>query len=290
MIDKCFFMYANPSKPESIEAAKVLALSLQERHSPFALEKWLHEFIPSGYIADLSQLDERFLAVLCVGGDGTMLRTIPFAAKSKVPILGINLGHTGFLMEAAPHQIKNVLDLVLTQQYIIEERMMLSCIINNQPPELVMNEVAVTRGQIPSSLVVDARADNESIFTIHGDGILVSTPTGTTGYSLSAGGPVVHPAVNCQIIVPVCSHIMQQRPVILPDYTTIHLRVRGNFTVEHQVSLDGQKTYNFLTDTELTIRKAQEFARFIRFKPQSFLTRLNQKQMEWSTNIYGGEK
>lgn len=286
---KWFYLYANPSKPQSIAAAKSMAAALTLKGCRFAAEGWLVEQLQAGVSACLDELDNHFSALLCMGGDGTMLRTIPFAARAGVPVLGINLGHTGFLMEAGPHQADAILEPLLLGQYTIQERMMLACQLNQQNETLVMNEVAITRGQVPSSLVIDCLADQERIYTVHGDGVLVSTPTGTTGYCLSAGGPVVHPALRCQVVVPICSHIMMQRPVVLPVESTIVLQVKGDNQAAHQISYDGQLVYNIQDDSQITIQTAAESAKFIRFEPQAFLTRLHTKQLEWSKHIYGGK-
>src|SRR5690606_16155819 len=143
----------------------------------------------------IHDIDSGLCAIITLGGDGTLLRTLPSAAAKGVPVLGVNMGHTGFLLETNPHDLLLAIDRLIHGNYTVEERMMLHCVINGEFTALVMNEVALTRGQNPSSLVVDVLTGEERVFSIHGDGVLVATPTGTTGYSLSAGGPVIHPSL-----------------------------------------------------------------------------------------------
>lgn len=284
-----FFLYANPGKPETIQAVSDFADLLINKGCEVLLDGWLFDLLHKGKKTSPDQLDNNVQAVVCFGGDGTILRILPYLAARYIPVLGVNMGHTGFLLQVTPDELDGVLDRFIAQDYEIKERAMLSCEINGQATYLVMNEFALTRGQNPSSIVVDVQYENERVFTIHGDGVLVSTPTGTTGYCLSAGGPVIFPGVPCHIVVPVCSHIMHQRPIILPQTGDIRLLVRANHGARHQISMDGQIVLDLDTESEVRITQAKEAARFIHFSPEQFLTRLDYKQKKWSNHVYGGK-
>jgi NAD+ kinase len=288
MTTKEFYLFANPGKPETVAAVKALADALLEKGCGVLLDTWLFERLSIGRPCAIQNIDSSLCAIITFGGDGTLLRTLPSAAAKGVPVLGVNMGHTGFLLETDPHELLQAIDRLIQGRYAVEERMMLRCIINGEFTALVMNEAALTRGQNPSSLVVDVLTGDERVFSIHGDGVMVSTPTGTTGYSLSAGGPVIHPSIYCQVIVPISSHIMHHRPVVLPKDSIIRLKVMENRGRMHQVSIDGQIVMDLTTDTEIVIQAADTPARFIRFSEQKFLTRLQQKQTEWSNHAYGG--
>lgn len=284
-----FFLSANPDKPKTIPAARQFARLCMEQGCEVMLDEWLHQKLALGRPRPLEDLPDNLTALVSFGGDGTLLRAIPHAAARDIPILGVNLGHTGFLMELSPDKMPEALGMILRGEYGIFERAMLDIEINGQHHHLAMNEFVLTRGINPSSLVLDVMHNDELVYTIHGDGVLVSTPTGTTGYVLSAGGPVIAPSVPCHAVVPVCTHIMHQRPVILPDTGTIYVRARaGKGSKAHQICIDGQVVYNLEEGSVSTIKKADKPARFIRFTAQRFLTRLHQKQMEWSNNVYGG--
>lgn len=284
-----FFLYANPGKPETIRAVSDFADLLINKGCEVLLDVWLFDLLHKGKKTSPDQLDNSVLAVVCFGGDGTILRILPYLAARHIPVLGVNMGHTGFLLQVSPDELDGVLDRLIAQDYEIKERAMLSCEINGQGTYLVMNEFALTRGQNPSSIVVDVQYEEERVFTIHGDGVLVSTPTGTTGYCLSAGGPVIFPGVPCHIVVPVCSHIMHQRPIILPQTGDIRLLVKANHGARHQISMDGQIVLDLDTESEVRITQASEAARFIHFSPEQFLTRLDYKQKKWSNHVYGGK-
>ena len=283
-----FFLYANPGKPETIPTVKEFAELLLNRNCEVHLDHWLYNIVHIGKPCAIEHFDSTFTAVICFGGDGTLLRILPQSAVHQVPVLGINMGHTGFLLEVGPNDPAGILDRLIYCDYTIQERSMLSCQINGRCSNLVMNEFALTRGKNPSSLVVDVLYNNELVYTIHGDGVLVSTPSGTTGYSLSAGGPILYPDLSCHVIVPICSHIMHQRPVVLPQDGEIRLEVRANRGMMHQISMDGQIVLDLDTNTAISIKHSQKTARFIRFTPQRFFTRLHHKQMEWSDHVYGG--
>ncbi len=284
-----FFLYANPGKPETIRAVSDFADLLINKGCEVLLDVWLFDLLHKGKKTSPDQLDNSVSAVVCFGGDGTILRILPYLAARHIPVLGVNMGHTGFLLQVSPDELDGVLDRLIAQDYEIKERAMLSCEINGQGTYLVMNEFALTRGQNPSSIVVDVQYEEERVFTIHGDGVLVSTPTGTTGYCLSAGGPVIFPGVPCHIVVPVCSHIMHQRPIILPQTGDIRLLVKANHGARHQISMDGQIVLDLDTESEVRITQASEAARFIHFSPEQFLTRLDYKQKKWSNHVYGGK-
>lgn len=286
---RTYFLFANPGKPETIPVARSFAKECIARDCTVFLDDWLHDLLGIGEPLKIEELNASIDVVVSFGGDGTLLRVLPSAAKNCVPVLGVNLGHTGFLLEIEPEELPFALDEMISQRYKVYSRSMLSCRFSGLEPQLVMNEVALTRGQSPASLIVDVWYNDELVYTIHGDGVLVSTPTGTTGYSLSAGGPIVSPSVSCQVVSPICSHIMHQRPVVLPPEGTVRLVVRNNRGMKYQLSLDGQTVYELETAQKITVTPAKEPARFIYFKPQRFLERLHIKQMEWSNHIYGGD-
>ena len=283
-----FFLYANPEKPETIEAVRAFADLLSQRQCEVLLDTWLYELLQTGKPFTTAQLDESIQAVVCFGGDGTILRLLPHLAVKQIPVLGVNMGHTGFLLQISPEEVPDIIDRFINRDYQVLERSMLACSINNDSLYLVMNEFALTRGQNPSSIVVDVFYQNELVYTIHGDGVLVSTPTGTTGYCLSAGGPVIFPGIPCHIVVPICSHIMHQRPMILPQAGEVRLRVRMNRGIRHQISMDGQIVLDLEKSSEVVITQATETARLIHFAPEQFLTRLQFKLRKWSNHVYGG--
>lgn len=277
-----FFLFANPHKPETVAASANLARLLLERGTRVLVDTWLYDQVSLGEPCALTDLKPDTTAVLSLGGDGTLLRTIAHAAALGIPVLGIHMGRVGFLLEVNPNEIHQAVERLLQGDYHLEERMMLSCRVNEGDEMLVMNDVALTRGQSPSSIEVKAYADGEEIFVSRGDGLLVATPTGTTGYALSAGGPVVYPLMSCLVLVSICSHILTQRPIVMPEDKTILLSASADRGQPCQIITDGQVVINRVGEVRVQIRKAAAKARFIRFSEQHFLPRLRQKQAEWN--------
>lgn len=277
-----YFIFANPLKPETTEAAGQLAIGLIKQGADVVLDTWLHEQLRIGDGMDIGEIASPMTAIISLGGDGTLLRTVPAGARNGIPVLGINMGHIGFLMEANFDILNDVPDKLMQHRYFIEERMMLKASIACGDTYLVMNDLALVRGQNPSSIRVRATADDELIFTVHGDGVLVSTPTGTTGYSLSAGGPVISPSLECVAVIPVCSHVMHHRPMVLPATQQLTLTMENPCSRTNQLIIDGQISLPVQGSITIHIEKAEERARFIRFSEHHFLSRLRSKQLEWS--------
>lgn len=277
-----FFLFANPHKPDTVSTSAVLAQLLLDRGARVLVDTWLHGRIAIGEPCDIKDLPQETTAVLSLGGDGTLLRTVAHAAVRGIPVLGIHMGRVGFLLEVNLNDIAQAVDRLVRGDYHLEERMMLSCQVNDGDEMLVMNDVALTRGQSPSSIEVKAYADGEEICVSRGDGLLVATPTGTTGYALSAGGPVVYPLMSCLVLVSICSHILTQRPIVMPEDKTVVLTTSANRDQPCQIIMDGQVVINKSGDVRVVIRKAAQKARFIRFAEQKFLTRLREKQAEWN--------
>ncbi len=277
-----YFLSANPYKPATIPAARLLAEQFLAEGAQVALDAWLFENIGIGVKMDVKNVPDDTTAIISMGGDGTLLRVITMAAQKGVPVLGINMGHVGFLMEVGSDALGEVVERLNDRDFFIEDRMMLTAQLNGENSFSFMNDIALMRGQYPSSVQVYAYAGDELIFKVHGDGVLVSTPTGTTGYAVSAGGPIVSPNLECISVIPVCSHVLHQRPVILSSEQVIKLEMDVNPGYAHQAIIDGQTVLPVVGRTEIVIHKAQFRAKFIRFSEQHFLTRLREKQMQWS--------
>lgn len=281
MAYKRYYLFANPYKPETIETVNSTAKALIDRQCIPCLDPWLYDKLGIGEQADLQALPENTEAILSFGGDGTLLRVLPASARQKIPVLGINMGHIGFLLESDPSCMPEALEDLIAKNYDTEERMMMGCFMGGHEKALFINDLALTRGDNPNSIRVKAYADDELIFQTHGDGVLVSTPTGTTGYAISAGGAVIHPKLECVMVLPICSHVLNLRPVVLPIEQTIRLNMVSSKEGSGQLVLDGQRILNPEGKTEIIVQKVPERARFIRLGKQSFLSRLKEKQSVW---------
>ncbi len=275
-------MYANPLKPETVQAAGKLASILVSSGQRVVMDSWLHGMLGTGDSGTLEELTGDCETVIALGGDGTLLRVVHAAASQGIPMLGINLGRVGFLLETEPRGMKATVERLITGDYHIEERMMLLADIEDQPPQLVINDVVISRGANPASITVDVVADGELLYATRGDGVIVSTPTGSTAYCLSAGGPVLHPKMKAMVVLPICTHRSQQLPIVLDGGVRVTLKAQAVPGRSHQLILDGQTLEEKPGEVRVSIRRADMSARFIRLEEQRFFTRLRLKQAEWS--------
>ncbi|WP_297515004.1 NAD kinase [Flavobacterium sp.] len=225
-------------------------------------------------------LKSGFDLMISIGGDGTILRAATFVRDLGIPILGINAGRLGFLAKVQKENINAFLQLVLEKHYTISERTLLALQITpdeGQIPALnfAMNEVTVSRKDTTSMITIETHLDNEYLTSYWADGLIVATPTGTTGYSLSCGGPVLTPNANCWVITPIAPHNLNARPLVIPDHTTIRLRVSGRED-QFLVSLDS-RLITLTKDHVLTIRKNDFCIKMVEIQEESFLKTLRNK-------------
>jgi len=212
-----------------------------------------------------SQIPSLVDMIIVFGGDGTMISVARLVADKGVPILGVNIGGLGFLTAVQKDDLYEVLEKVLSGGCPVEERMMLNacvyrhseCIAEN----VVMNDVVVNKGALARIIDLEAYIDHTYVTTFKADGLIVSTPTGSTGYALSAGGPIVYPTLNSIILAPICPHTLTNRPTILPDHVQVEIMLRsGNEDVF--LTLDGQVGFSLKQNDIIQVKKSQHSTRF----------------------------
>lgn len=211
---------------------------------------------PTCSLEDCSAVD----LIIVVGGDGNILRIAPWAAENNIPILGINLGKLGFLADISPQDLK-ALDAILGGNYHQEQRNMLSVFGHQgdtiKPLGMALNEVALMRGSVMRMVSLDLWINEQFVADYYADGLLISTPTGSTAYALSAGGPILHPALEAVTIVPLCAHRLNSRPLVINDQATITLKVHTHQKCDPIIGLDGHKSIPLNNFDALTIKKAE---------------------------------
>ena len=225
-------------------------------------------------------LDSSFDFLISIGGDGTILRAITFVKNIDIPIIGINTGRLGFLATIQVDVIEQALQNIIDGNYTISERSLLTVETSPENKDIsslsfALNEVAVSRKNTTSMITVETHLDGEYLTSYWSDGLIVSTPTGSTGYSLSCGGPVITPGTNSFALTPIAPHNLSARPLIIPDSTEIHLRVRGR-EESHLVSLDS-RIATLENETLIKIKKADFKIKMIDLLDESFLTTLRKK-------------
>lgn len=223
-------------------------------------------------------------AIVSFGGDGTLLIGAKYALYYDIPLLGINLGTVGFLTEEDPDHLEDALDKIIRSEYRIETRSLLH-IINSRTDEefYALNDAVITRGGYARLIRVDASVDGNTYGTFTADGIIVATPTGSTGYSLSAGGPIVEPGVNCMIITPVCPHSMQHCPCIVSETADIRLLLSPERQQSAELQIDGQNMGSLNTGDEIHVSGTDKKIRLIRLHPYDFFGVTRRKLSEWGS-------
>lgn len=223
-------------------------------------------------------------ALIVLGGDGTILRAVRYCARYDIPILGINLGRLGFLTELEPEDTQEMLLALAQGRYSLEKRMLMQVTLPDGQVLPALNDVVISRGTCSRMIALDASVECGLIDHYVADGLIISTPTGSTAYSLSAGGPIVSPDVNCFIVSPICAHSLQSRPIVLSDRETLCVRLNMREVREGMlVTVDGQHTFSVANQERIFLRRAPGDIHFVRFSSHSnFFTLLRGKLSDWS--------
>lgn len=226
------------------------------------------------------QLDRSFDLFMCIGGDGTILKSINYIRDLDIPIVGINTGRLGFLATIQKEEIEETLDDILNKKFSLSPRSVLTVETNPKSLDpifshIALNEIAVSRKNTTSMITVDTWLDDQYLTSYWADGLIVSTPTGSTGYSLSCGGPVIIPDTDSLVITPIAPHNLNARPLVIKDHTKIKLKVSGRED-SHLVSMDS-RIASLQNDTEIIIQKASYSINFVELRQDSFLHTLRKK-------------
>lgn len=292
MIEQVMF-YLNKSKPSVFEAA--------EQCAALCLERGIR---PCFFLEDREQLEQhmsetiracRFLErplpgeidlIFVFGGDGTVLRALDSYVCQGIPMLGINLGRMGFLLETEIDELAQAIDSLKAGDYTIERRMMLRVegyCGGRSILAYATNEVSISRGLSQRMIALDAYAGELLVDHYIADGLVLSSPTGSTAYSLSAGGPIVSPDVQCFVLCPICPHTLQSRPIVLSSKHQIRLRINMKEMREGiQISVDGQAICSMRNHEEIRISRSEHDALLIRFsKEKNYFSLLKEKLSQW---------
>jgi len=231
-------------------------------------------------------------ALLVIGGDGTILRAVRDMHEHPVPVLSVNRGSVGFLAEIIEEEADDYLPRLLSGEAEIEERTILSVDVNREGKEVfrsfALNEAAISQGAIARLLDLRTDINGEPLATFHADGLLIATPTGSTAYSLAAGGPVVHPRLSALILTPINPHSLTQKPIVIPGGSTVGVDIikSENAFLETHVSLtvDGQVYFELTRNDRVTVSTHSEPVRFIRRREDTFFHTLRTK-LKWGERL-----
>jgi len=225
--------------------------------------------------------------LISMGGDGTFLASARAVGSAGTPILGINLGSLGFLTQLRPDQLEDALNAIVMGEYRLEERMLLKTVIDGRPKlesPYALNEVVVDNGPIARLIGINLRVNGEELVTYKADGLILSTPTGSTAYSLAAGGPILHPAMNAIVVTPIAAFSLSTRPMVFHADDVLELQIGS----EHEVAgltLDGQVSAPLIDTDRVIVTQAEFRLKVVLFPEGSFYKVLKQK-LHWGVSPF----
>ncbi|MFA4885151.1 MAG: NAD(+)/NADH kinase [Desulfotomaculaceae bacterium] len=278
---KTFGLVVNLNKKGVRDLVAQISRWLEDRGCEVLIDEGTaHHLALTRFGVSQEEILERSECILVFGGDGTMLWTARRVAKAGIPIVGINLGHLGFLTEIDIPEALPALEKILKGHYRIEERMMLQAEVYRQG-NLVhsfagLNDAVITKGTIPRPIYLEAYINEEFFNNYHADGLIVASPTGSTAYSLSAGGPLATPELDLILLTPICPHSLWARPVVITPDSTIKILLISNWG-EVMLTMDGQHGVSLRQNDEIIIKSAPQKAKFLRIVGRSFFEVLRKK-------------
>ena len=283
---------ANTTKDNVLDVVSSFIAKLKKEKINYLLTKSIFEEtgklnlkIDKGSISDDDEIYKKSDLIISIGGDGTMLATAYQAHIYDKPVLGLNLGKLGFLVETDVAQMDSVIDILKKKKYTIEERMVLTgnC-IGHQTGELIaVNDLVVEKGRWPKMIELSLWVDDEYVTTFSADGLIVATPTGSTGYSLSTGGPIVSPTAKAITLSPISPHSLTVRPIVLSSEQDIKIKADSPYK-DVQVSCDGQRVYNFPPPLEIEIKKSDRSLKLIKTSLTTYFGTLRKKLL-WGIDV-----
>ncbi|MBR5472756.1 MAG: NAD(+)/NADH kinase [Clostridia bacterium] len=218
--------------------------------------------------------------IVTIGGDGTIIRFAKRAASDGKPVLGMNAGRVGYLADIEQNEY-NLLSKLASGEYTIEERMMLSITVKENGNVVgefeALNDAVISSGYLSRIIDVTASVDAGDVITYHADGLIAATPTGSTAYSMSAGGPVIDPSMKCVCLTPICSHSLAAKPMLVSADKTIKLKAFSKKRTDICLSVDGRKVLNIKPFTEIYITKSTNAVKLVRLNERSFYRTLSLK-------------
>lgn len=289
-----FAIHGRPFKQESVKDIQEIFDVLDENNVSYQISDSFCNLLSEEQIRhdksqvfkekeELSNID----VALSLGGDGAFLETLGMVARNETPVLGINFGRLGFLTDIAPKNIREAIHKILSKEYSIDERIMLRADANfpifQEGMDFALNEIAISKTDTSSMIVVHAYIDGEFLNSYWADGLMVATPTGSTGYNLSCGGPLVMPISHDFIITPICPHNLFVRPIIVSSKSKITLKVESRSN-NYLLSMDSRARIVGDEMGEITVSLENFKAKLLKIDGMSFLSTLRNK-LKWGEDI-----
>ena len=230
---------------------------------------------------DMETIKSKCDIAFIIGGDGTLLRSAQDLSKADIPLCGINRGRLGFLVDISPDRIEESLESILSNNYSVDERISLVGTVLRNGKEISknisFNDVVIHSKDAVRMIEMDTKLNDEKLYTVNADGLVISTPTGSTAYSLSSGGPILEPTMEALVMVPICPHLLSNRPIVVDMNSTIEIKLSEESQTNASVTFDGQINVPIEPNDIIKISKGEVTLKLIQPPGMSFLSILREK-------------
>lgn len=278
---KTIGVFAKKGEPRAVKAVKDLLRLLKGKKCKVLVEDHVASILKIKGV-DRQEIPPLSDVIIVFGGDGTLLGVARLVGNLGIPILGVNVGGFGFITELSADEVKESLDVILSDRDCFEERIMLLADVYRKGKKIVqhnaLNDVVLNKSALARMFDVDIHIDGNRITTFRIDGLIISTPTGSTGHSLSAGGPIMYPTLESFLMTPICPHTLTSRPIVLPDTFVLEAHIKSGEDI--YLTLDGQEGYPLKVRDKIKIRKADYKTKFFVLHDRDYFKILRTK-LKW---------
>jgi len=277
-------IFAKVHDPRCQSVADDLINWLEERGCTPLVDEHLAHHIGYSNGMTRAEIREQAELVVVLGGDGTLISVARLMCGKDVPILGVNLGSLGFLTETTVDELYSRLEKCLEGNPRVSDRMMLEVTVHREGTEIethyALNDVVINKGALARIVDLETKVNRHFLTTFKADGLIISTPTGSTGYSMSAGGPIVHPQMSCIVITPICPHTLTNRPIVVPDESVVSITVKSSFDENVYLTIDGQVGLELKEGDSLEVRRALKTIALVMSRNRDYFELLRTK-LKW---------
>ena len=268
-------------EPKTVKAVRDLMKWLKDKEYKFFIEKETASALKlKGYQRE--DIPSKSDMIIVFGGDGTLLSTARLIGDKGIPILGVNLGGLGFITQLGKNEVRQNIKMIMSDECCFEERIMLLADVYRDKKKIIqhnaLNDVVLNKSALSRMFEVDVNIDKQYVTTFRLDGLITSTPTGSTAHSLSAGGPILYPTLETFLMTPICPHTLTSRPIVLPDTFVIDINIKNGNDI--YMTLDGQEGFPLKVKDKVRIRKADYKTKFLVLHDRDYFKLLRTK-LKW---------
>ena len=280
---KTYGIIAKRNKPEALSLSRAIREWLEMRGIKTVVDRTVAESMGCSNPVDVKEIPSHAELLIVLGGDGTLLSVARLKGVEAIPILGINLGGLGFITETFKEETFQVLEKIVAGDFETEKRLMLKATVYRGEKIIgeskVLNDIVINKGALARIIDLETYIDGGYLTTFKADGLILSTPTGSTAYSLAAGGPVMYPSLNAIVVNPICPHTLTNRPIVLPDSVSVRVILKA-FKQDVHLTLDGQVGMPLKGDDVVEAHKATSYINLIKSPYKTYFELLRTK-LRW---------